>query len=310
MRSTSSRRSAVALLLCGTLLWRSAPTVAAETGPSRAPALLLKYAAPDLPDPSAREVLDPVPAIVAKELRIRWLPVPLEPSGKGTCRRRDPGSRRRGPAADRREGVPRRRADGKGGERRRLAASRGGRKGVPVVPLHGSDAPVPRRDLPPAGDSPSLGREDVRRRGAPFPRAGAAPGIHPGPRPVSAAGDGRVGSDPATPRPRSGTPGRVAPLRRGDLRRRRATGRHPRPRSNEGDRSGTDPRLPRRIPGCGNGGPMAAGGHGDIALFPSRRPGGPPRRASCRRRCRERAEARVPWSRNSPRPPGLRGWRS
>ena len=82
MRSTSSRRSAVALLLCGTLLWRTAPTVAAETGPSRAPALLLKYAAPDLPDPSAREVLDPVPAIVSKELRIRWLPVPLEPSGK------------------------------------------------------------------------------------------------------------------------------------------------------------------------------------------------------------------------------------
>ena len=82
MRSTSSRRSAIALLLCGTLLWSSAPTVAAESGPSRAPALLLKYAAPDLPDPSAREVLDPVPAIVAKALRIRWLPVPLEPSGK------------------------------------------------------------------------------------------------------------------------------------------------------------------------------------------------------------------------------------
>jgi hypothetical protein len=62
---------------------RSAPTVAAaETGGSRAPALLLKYAAPDLPDRSARQVLDPIPAIVAKELRIRWLPVPLEPSGK------------------------------------------------------------------------------------------------------------------------------------------------------------------------------------------------------------------------------------
>jgi hypothetical protein len=83
MRSTSSRRSAVALLLCGSLLWHSAPTVAAaETGGSRAPALLLKYAAPDLPDRSARQVLDPIPAIVAKELRIRWLPVPLEPSGK------------------------------------------------------------------------------------------------------------------------------------------------------------------------------------------------------------------------------------
>ena len=83
MRSTSSRRSAVALLLCGTLLWRSAPTVAsAKDGASTEPALLLKYAAPDLPDRSARQVLDPIPAIVAKELRIRWLPIPQEPSGK------------------------------------------------------------------------------------------------------------------------------------------------------------------------------------------------------------------------------------
>jgi hypothetical protein len=83
MRSTSSRRSVVALLLCGSLLWRSAPAVAAaEAGGSREPALLLKYAAPDLPDRSARQVLDPIPAIVAKELRVRWLPVPLEPSGK------------------------------------------------------------------------------------------------------------------------------------------------------------------------------------------------------------------------------------
>ena len=83
MRSTSSRRSAVALLLCGLLLWRSAPAVvAAETGGSREPALLLKYAAPDLPDPSARQALDPVPAIVLKELRVRWLPVPVEPSAK------------------------------------------------------------------------------------------------------------------------------------------------------------------------------------------------------------------------------------
>ncbi|MDD5761830.1 MAG: PEGA domain-containing protein [bacterium] len=83
MRSTSSRRSAVALLLCGTLLWRSAPSFAAtNAGASTEPALLLKYAAPDLPDRSAREVLDPIPAIVAKELRIRWLPVPLEPAGK------------------------------------------------------------------------------------------------------------------------------------------------------------------------------------------------------------------------------------
>ena len=85
MRFTSSRRSAVALLLCGTLLWPSAPTAAgAEAGGATEPALLLKYAAPDLPDRSAREVLDPIPAIVAKELRIRWLPVPMEPSGKAS----------------------------------------------------------------------------------------------------------------------------------------------------------------------------------------------------------------------------------
>jgi len=83
MKSTSSRRSAVALLLCGTLLWQSAPTVAsAEAGASTEPALLLKYVSPDLSDPSARDVLDPIPAIVEKELRIRWLPVPVEPSAK------------------------------------------------------------------------------------------------------------------------------------------------------------------------------------------------------------------------------------
>jgi hypothetical protein len=83
MRSTSSRRRATALLLCGTLLWQSAPAVAgAEEGPSAEPALLLKYAAPGLSDRSAREVLDPIPAIVSRELRIRWLPVPVEPSGE------------------------------------------------------------------------------------------------------------------------------------------------------------------------------------------------------------------------------------
>jgi hypothetical protein len=83
MRSTSSRRSAVALLLCGTILWPPAGAVAgAEAGASTEPALLLKYAAPDLPDRSAREALDPIPAIVSKELRIRWLPVPMEPAGK------------------------------------------------------------------------------------------------------------------------------------------------------------------------------------------------------------------------------------
>src|SRR3989339_1588816 len=112
-------------------------------------------------------------------------PPPPGTRREGARRRGDHGSRRRGPATDRGEGVPRRRTDGQGGDGRRGTYSRGGRKGVPVVPVHGSDAPVPRRDLPPAGDTPPLGREGVRRRGPVIPRAGATPGIHAGPRPLS-----------------------------------------------------------------------------------------------------------------------------
>lgn len=83
MRSTSSRRSAVALLLCGSLLWRPAPPAsAAEVEATREPALLLKFAAPDLDDRSARRLLDPIPAVIAEKLRVRWLPVPVEPSGE------------------------------------------------------------------------------------------------------------------------------------------------------------------------------------------------------------------------------------
>lgn len=83
MRFTSNRRSAVALFLCGTLLWPSPiPVAAAEGAASTEPALLLKYAAPDLPDRSARQVLDPIPSIVEKELRVRWVPVPLEAATK------------------------------------------------------------------------------------------------------------------------------------------------------------------------------------------------------------------------------------
>jgi len=81
MKSTSSRRSAVALLLCGTLLWRSAPTVAAaDAGTPMEPALLLKYAAPDLPDRSAREVLD------RSRDRREGAPDPVAPRTHGTFR--------------------------------------------------------------------------------------------------------------------------------------------------------------------------------------------------------------------------------
>ena len=285
MRSTSSRRSAIALLLCGTLLWQSAPTVAgAEDPPSAEPALLLKYAAPDLPDRSAREALDPIPAIVAT-----GTPDPVAPRPDGTflenCHHGGfSGSRRRGPATDRREGVPRLRTDGAGRERRGAADSRRGREGVPIVPVHGGDAPLSRGNLSPAGDPPSLGREDIRRRGALFPRSGLASGLYSGPRPVPPPSTVRMGSDWAPATARSGTPGRVAPLRRADLRRRRASWNHPGQGPNEYNRAGTDPRLPPGIQGRRNDGAMASGGHGDIALLPSGRSCGSARRTSCRRR--------------------------
>ncbi|HWS15657.1 MAG TPA: hypothetical protein VN450_05625, partial [Candidatus Methylomirabilis sp.] len=91
MRSTSSRHSAVALLLCGSLFWRSAsPASAAEIESAREPALLLKFAAPDLDDRSARELIDPIPGIIAEKLRVRWLPVPVEPPGKESAARAIP----------------------------------------------------------------------------------------------------------------------------------------------------------------------------------------------------------------------------
>ena len=289
MRSTSSRHRAIALLLCGTLLWQSAPAVAgAEDGLSTEPALLLKYAAPDLPDRSAREVLDPIPAIVAQELRIRWLPVPTEPSGKapstGDIPVPDDAALRRIAGKVSRASERMERVESAAAER----VSRGGREGVPIVPVHGGDAPLSRGDLSPAGDPPSLGGEGIRRRGALFPRSGVASGFHPGPRPVPPPGAVGMGSVRAPPRARSGTPGRVAPLRRADLRRRRASWNHPGPGSNEKYRAGSDPRFPPGIQGCRNDGSMASGGHGDIALLPSRRSGGSPRRTSCRRRAGKR----------------------
>jgi len=82
MRSTSNRHSATAILLCGSLLWPSAPpVVAAQVESALEPALLLKFAAPDLADRSARPLLDPVPGIIGKDLRVRWVPVPVETSG-------------------------------------------------------------------------------------------------------------------------------------------------------------------------------------------------------------------------------------
>ncbi len=311
MRSTSSRRSAVALLLCGTLLWRSAPTVAgAEAGASTEPALLLKYAAPDLPDRSAREVLDPIPAIVAKELRIRWLPVPMEPSGKASVRRGDPGSRRRGPATDRRERCPAppngwrgsrapprnvfsrrpRRSAGRTGSRRRRARSSrrsfsGGGSSVSGRGRH----PTPRRSFPACGRCvrasprtppcfpPRCCPHGKRSGTAPCPKRNSWSSRSPPARRSSSTESVGESPRPAFERKISRRSGSASPTRDTGMPKRRVNGF----------------RGTRRY--CASPFP-AIGWLASANFLPAPRG--------------EKAEARAPWSRNSPRRRGPRGWRS
>jgi len=83
MRSTSSRRSALALLLCGTLLVQGSLAEvcqAAERGPE--PALLLKFVSPEVPEGTARVLLDPLPERIARQVDVRWVPAPEEPPQK------------------------------------------------------------------------------------------------------------------------------------------------------------------------------------------------------------------------------------
>lgn len=58
----------------------SAPSAAGETPEA---ALLLKYAAPDIPEEASRRMLDPVPGKTAGEIRVRWVPVPAEAPSAG-----------------------------------------------------------------------------------------------------------------------------------------------------------------------------------------------------------------------------------
>ena len=53
-----------------------AAEAAAET------ALLLKYVSPGIPDPAARRILDPLPALLEEGLSVRWVPVPEEPAAR------------------------------------------------------------------------------------------------------------------------------------------------------------------------------------------------------------------------------------
>jgi len=247
MKSTSSRRSAVALLLCDAAV-ASAPTVAAaDAGTPMEPALLLKYAAPDLPDRSARGVLDPIPAIVAKELRIRWLLSPWNLQG----RTRPPG-----------------RSGSRDAALRRIAGM--------VSPSLGTDEKVesasasllleeaekecrsyrfteatrvPRGDLSPAGDPSVSGRGRWSDAEALFSRVRALRPDHPGPRPVSSAGVVRMGKRSDRPLPRRNSwSSRSPPARRSSSTERQ--GVTPARVRTKGNRADTDPRLSSRIQGC------------------------------------------------------------
>jgi hypothetical protein len=79
MKFTSSRRRGIAFLLCAVLpaQW-AVPAGFARAQGSPEPALLLKFAAPDIPDPVSRGILDPLPGLLGKEVRVRWVSVPSE----------------------------------------------------------------------------------------------------------------------------------------------------------------------------------------------------------------------------------------
>jgi PEGA domain len=80
MRSSSSRRSAVAAALCAVLSvqW-TLPALSFGAEPTAAePALLLKYAAPELPEAESREILAPLPGILGEAMRVRWVAAPRE----------------------------------------------------------------------------------------------------------------------------------------------------------------------------------------------------------------------------------------
>jgi hypothetical protein len=81
MRSTSSRRSAVAVLLCGALFAQGLTSGTARAAEAAAEAaLLIKFVSPGIPDAAAREVLDPLPALLKEELSVRWVPSPEVPT--------------------------------------------------------------------------------------------------------------------------------------------------------------------------------------------------------------------------------------
>jgi hypothetical protein len=80
VRSASRNRSAVALLLSVVLplQWTLPAAVPAAQDGAPEAALLLKYAAPDIPEASSRAILDPLPGRVSGDVRVRWVSAPAE----------------------------------------------------------------------------------------------------------------------------------------------------------------------------------------------------------------------------------------
>ena len=80
MKFSSSRRSRLALLLSVllSLQWAFPATSASIETIDIEPALLLKFASPDIPEKSSREILDSVPERVTRDVRVRWTAAPAE----------------------------------------------------------------------------------------------------------------------------------------------------------------------------------------------------------------------------------------
>ncbi len=79
MRYSSSIRSGVALLLCAVLPWQwFFPGISGAGGGPPEDVLLLKYAAPDIPEAAGREILAPIQGWMEKELSVRFVSTPSE----------------------------------------------------------------------------------------------------------------------------------------------------------------------------------------------------------------------------------------
>lgn len=74
MRSTSSARRGLALLLCAALFFQGTGSGLASGDDAPEECILLKLAAPGIPADAAREILADLPALLEKRLRVRWIP--------------------------------------------------------------------------------------------------------------------------------------------------------------------------------------------------------------------------------------------